>query len=116
MLALTAVVAAAALGAGRLRPLGIALGGGAATLDLVLIRRLVVAALIRRPPLSRVVSVAFAKSLLLILVPAAALLLPATLVDGLSFAVGVSALPLAVVVDALLPAPGGRPVGPSLAS
>jgi len=37
--------------------------------------------------------------------PAAALLLPAGPVDGVSFAIGVSTLPLAIVVDATLPLP-----------
>ena len=105
---LTIFAVAVALGLGISRPLGIALAGGAALLDFVLIRRLAAAALIRRPQLSSLVPMALAKSLVLILVPAAALLLPSALIDGVSFATGASALPLAVVLDAMLPLPAGH--------
>jgi hypothetical protein len=105
ILALTALAVVAALALGGVRPLGIALAGAAAWLDFVLIRQLGTAVLIRRPPLSWLVPLALTKSLLLLLIPSAALLLPAGPVDGLSFAVGVSALPLAIVIDATLPLP-----------
>jgi energy-converting hydrogenase Eha subunit C len=103
MTSLTLVAAAAALTFGVARPLGIALGGGAALLDFAMIRRMGAAALIRRVPLQRVVSMALVKSFVLLAVPAAALLLPGSLVDGISFAIGVTTLPVAVVVDACLP-------------
>jgi hypothetical protein len=44
----------------------------------------------------------------LLAIPATALLLPAALVDGVSFAIGVTALPAAVVVDAFRPLPAPR--------
>jgi hypothetical protein len=105
IVAFTTLVAAAALGCGFAPPLGVVLGGGSALLNFVLIRRLGAAVLVRRPPVGWLVPMALAKSLVLVAVPAAALLLPHTLIDGVSFGVGVSALPLAVVVDASLPAP-----------
>jgi len=107
ILALTALAVVAALGLDGGRPLGIALAGAVAWLDFVLIRQLGTAVLIRRPPLAWLVPLALTKSLLLLLIPAAALLLPAGPVDGLSFAVGVSTLPLAIVVDAALPLRAG---------
>lgn len=109
IVSLTMLATAAALGCGLSRPLGIVLGGGTALLDFVLIRRLGAAALMHRSPVTRLVPMALAKSLLLVAVPAAALLLPHAVIDGVSFAVGVSALPLAIVVDATLPAPLGCP-------
>lgn len=108
ILSLAAGAAALASALGVARPFGIALAGGAAWFDFVLIRRLATAALARRPPLSRLVPMALAKSLVLILLAAGALLLPTTLIDGPSFAIGVTALPLAIVLDAALPAPSGR--------
>jgi hypothetical protein len=105
VLTLTSAGAGTSLALGVGRPLGIVLAGAAAWLDFVLIRRLATAALVRRPAVSRLVPMALAKSLLLILVPAAALHLPPTVVDGWSFAVGVSCLPLAIVLDAALPVP-----------
>lgn len=102
---ITVALAAAALATGVALPLGIALGGGAAWLDFVLIRKLAAAALVRRPPMPQVVSMALLKSLVLLAIPAAALLLPSSLIDGVSFAAGVTALPLAVVVDASLSVP-----------
>ena len=104
-LSLATLAAATAYGFGCFRPTGIALGGGAAVLDFLLIRKLATAALRRRAPVTRVVPLALAKSLVLLAVPALALLLPPAVVDGVSFAVGVSALPSAVVMDALLPMP-----------
>jgi hypothetical protein len=108
---LTATAVAVSLASGHGRPLGVALGGGAALLDFVLIRRLAASAMARGTSVARVMPLALAKSLLLLAIPASALLLPATLVDGLSFAIGVSALPAAVVGDALLPLPMGRSDG-----
>ena len=102
---ITALLAAIALASGLARPVGIAFGGTAAWLDFVLIRKLAAAAIVRRPPMAHVVSMALLKSVVLLAVPAAALLLPSSTVDGVSFAVGVTALPLAVVVDASLSAP-----------
>ena len=99
----TLAAAAVALGCGFARPLGIALGGGAALLDFAMIRRIGAAALARRAAMPRVVSMAFVKSAVLLAVPAIALLAPGTLVDGLSFAIGVTTLPIAVVVDACVP-------------
>lgn len=110
IVSLTALAAGAALGFGLSRPLGVVLGGAMALLDFALIRRLGAAALALRPPVARLVPLALTKSLLLVVVPAAALLVPGRFVDGVSFAVGVSALPLAVVVDAMLPSPVGRVV------
>jgi hypothetical protein len=104
ILSLTTIAAALALAAGG-RPLGVVLGGGAAFLDFVLIRMLVATALSRRPSPTLAVPLALMKSLLLVAIPATALLLPAELVDGVSFAVGVSMLPLAIVADALWPLP-----------
>ena len=106
---LTLASAAVALALGVARPLGIALGGGAALLDFVMIRRLGAAALVRRVPVHHVVSMALLKSIILLAAPAAALLLPRSLVDGVSFAIGVTTLPFAVVLDACLPvaAPDG---------
>ena len=105
MTSLTVVAAAAALALGRTRPLGIALGGGAALIDFAMIRRIGAAALVRRIPLQRVVAMALVKSVVLLAVPAVALLLPGSLVDGVSFAIGVTTLPAAVVLDACVPVP-----------
>lgn len=102
---ITLMLAAAAHATGVGLPLGIAFGGGAAWLDFVLIRKLASAALVRRPPMSQVVSMALLKSVVLLAVPAAALLLPSSLIDGVSFAAGVTALPLAVMLDASLSVP-----------
>lgn len=103
IIALTATAVAISVASETLRPLGVAAGGATALLDFVVIRLLVTAAFARRPSVSRAIPLAFAKSVALVLIPAAALLLPAGLIDGRSFAVGVTMLPLAVVVDALTP-------------
>ena len=107
MLALTASFAAVALVSGASLPVGIVLGGAAAWLDFVVIKSLASAMLIRRPSPAHVVPMALTKSLALVAVPGCALLLPGTLVDGVSFALGVTTLPLAIVIDALraLPEP-----------
>ena len=100
---LTLAAAATALALGIARPLGVALGGGAALLDFAMIRRLGSAMLVRRIGLQRVMSMALIKSIVLLAVPAAALLLPNSLIDGVSFAIGVTTLPVAVVLDACMP-------------
>jgi hypothetical protein len=101
MLVLTASLAGAALVSGVTLPFGVVLGGAAAWLDFVVIKSLATAMLVRLPSPGHVLPMAVTKSLVLVAVPAAALFLPATLVDGVSFALGVTTLPLAVVVDAL---------------
>ena len=103
MLSLTAVGAVVALASSSLRPFGIVCGGAAAWLDFVVIRILAAKALAHRAQLHYIVPLAFAKSAALLAVPALALLLPASLINGVSFAIGVSVLPVAVVVDALAP-------------
>jgi uncharacterized membrane protein len=100
---LTLVAATAALASSAVPPLGIALGGTAALFDFTMLRRLGAATLTRHMPVRRLVSMAIAKSLLLLLIPATALLLPRSLVDAVSFAIGVTTLPVAVVLDACLP-------------
>lgn len=105
---LTILLIAGASTTGVVRPLGIALGGGAVLLDFVLIRRLAGAALARRPALSRVVPMALMKSIVLVAVPALALWAPSTSIDGVSFAIGVTTLPAAVVLDACWPVAARR--------
>lgn len=85
------------------RPLGVVLGASAAWLDFVAIRGLVGIMLARRPTRRQILPIALLKSVLLIAIPALALFLPKSLVDGPSFALGVTALPLAIVIDALIP-------------
>lgn len=101
MLALTATFAGVALASEASLPVGIVLGGAAAWLDFVVIKSLASAMLIRRPSPAHVVPLALTKSLALVAIPGCALFLPATLVDGVSFALGVTTLPLAIVIDAL---------------
>ena len=105
ILALTAAAAAVALASRALPATGVAIGGGTALLDFVVIRRLASLAFVRRPNVTHVVPLALLKSVALIAIPAAALALPATLVDGRSFALGVTMLPLAIVIDACVPIP-----------
>lgn len=105
MSTMTLLAAALVLAMGIARPFGVALGGAAALLDFTMIRRLGAAALTRNTPLPRIVSMALAKSVVLLAIPALALLLPRWLVDGVSFAIGVTTLPVAVVLDACLPLP-----------
>jgi hypothetical protein len=105
VLATTIVSAIIALGSGLTMPLGIVLGGLAGWLDFVVIKQLAGAMLTRRPTQSHVVPLALAKSLILVSVPALALLLPTSLVNGASFAIGVTMLPAAIVVDACLGVP-----------
>ncbi len=101
ILALTASFSVAALVSAATLPFGVVLGGAAAWLDFVVIKSLASAMLVRRPSPSHVVPMALTKSLVLVAVPGCALFLPATLVDGVSFALGVTTLPLAIVIDAL---------------
>lgn len=84
---------------------GVLVGGFAVWLDFVVIKELAGAMLVRNVPRRHLVPMAMAKTLALILVPAMALLLPHTVVDGVSFAVGVTTLPLAVVIDACFEVP-----------
>jgi hypothetical protein len=101
----TVLAVAAAIGVGIGRPIGIALAGAVVFVDFVVLRGLAAAVLIRRPRTPTLVGLALAKSLLLLVVPAAAVLLPPTVIDGASFAAGVSALPIAIVLDAFLGTP-----------
>lgn len=86
-------------------PTGVLIGGVAAWLDFVIIKELSSAILVRRMAKGHIVPMAFAKSLILVLLPAAALVLPTNVVDGVSFAVGVTTLPVAIVIDACLGIP-----------
>jgi hypothetical protein len=103
VLGLTSVLTVLTCSSGIGRPLGIVLGGGAAWLDFVVIRTLGAVMLDRNPSLRHVVPMAFVKSIALLAVPAAALLFPRSVVDGVSFGLGVTTLPASVVLDALLP-------------
>jgi hypothetical protein len=105
MVCFTAFVAVMSLATGLTRPVGIILGGLAAWFDFVVIKRLAAALIARRPATTHLVPLAFAKSIVLVSVPAIALFLPSTVVDGVSFAIGVTTLPVAVVVDAFLAIP-----------
>lgn len=89
-------------------PVGIGLGATAAWLDLVVIKNLGLAMLSGRVAKRHVASLTLAKSFVLLAVPACALLLPASIVDGVSFAIGVTTLPAAVVIDALLALPDAK--------
>ena len=110
VLALTSVLTGLAVSSGISRPLGIVLGGGAAWLDFVVIRTLAGVMFDRNPSLHHLVPMAFLKSIALLAVPAVALWLPRSVVDGVSFGLGVTTLPAAVVLDALLPL-GRAPLG-----
>jgi len=103
VLALTSALTGLALSSGFARPLGIVVGGGAAWLDFVVIRSLAGVMLGRNESVRHVVPMAFIKSLALLAVPAMALLLPRSVIDGPSFGLGVTTLPAAVVLDAFLP-------------
>jgi len=105
ILSLTTVAAAATFAIEGGRPLGVVLGGGAALLDFILIRMLVTLALSHQPSPALAFPLAFAKTTLLVAIPAIALFLPTDLIDGVSFAIGVTMLPLAIVGDALWPVP-----------
>jgi hypothetical protein len=103
VLTLTTVLALVALWSGLTPPLGIVLGGLAAWLDFVVIKGLAGAMVARRPATAHILPMALAKSFVLVAVPASALFLPASMVNGVSFAIGVTTLLAAVVIDALLP-------------
>lgn len=103
LLGLTTLAAVGALVTGATRPLGVVMGGTAAWLDFVVIRELAALMLVRKPSTAHVVPMAMLKSVLLIALPASALFLPRSLVDGISFAAGVTTLPAAIVIDALMP-------------
>ncbi len=103
VLSLTTAMALVALCSGLTRPVGIVLGGLAAWLDFVVIKGLGAAMIARRPTTAHILPMALAKSFVLVAVPASALFLPASVVDGVSFAIGVTALPVSIVIDAFLP-------------
>lgn len=105
VIALTALMALLAVCSGLVRPLGVVLGGLAAWLDFVVIRGLASAMLVHRPATAHIVPMALVKSVVLVSVPAAALVLPASAVDGVSFAIGVTALPASIVIDSCLALP-----------
>ena len=105
ILSLTTVAAVVSFAIAGGRPLGVVLGGSAALLDFILIRVLVGTAFSKRPSPTLAMPLALAKTLLLVAIPATALLLPSSVIDGASFALGVSMLPLAIVADALMPLP-----------
>ena len=92
-------------------PMGIVLGGTAAWLDFVVIKGLASAMMVRKPATAHILPMALAKSFVLVAVPAFALLLPISVVDGVSFALGVTALPASIVIDALLPSVSERKTG-----
>ena len=104
-LGITVSMAVGAALIGRIPGTGILIGGLAACLDFVVIRELGSAMLARNVARGHLVPMALAKSFALILVPAMALSLPSDVVDGISFAVGVTALPTAIVADAWLGVP-----------
>src|SRR6185312_7152043 len=97
MTSLTLALVALAAGIGFARPFGIALGGGAALLDFVLLHRLAGIALARRPGIGHIVPMALLKSAVLLAIPTLALFMPSALIDGVSFAIGVTVLPAAIV-------------------
>ncbi|MCC6763304.1 MAG: hypothetical protein IT293_01455 [Deltaproteobacteria bacterium] len=105
VLLLSVLVTVLAQSVGFVTPMGILIGGLAAWLDFVVIKELGSAMLVRRVAKSHIVPLACAKSVLLVLIPAGALVLPRSVVDGVSFAVGVTMLPLAIVIDACLGIP-----------
>lgn len=102
---LSAFCAVGARSSGLTPATGVLVGGLAVWLDFVVIKELAGAMLVRSVPRSHLVPMAMAKTLALILVPALALLLPRTVVDGVSFAIGITTLPLAIVIDACLGVP-----------
>ena len=111
VLSLTTVMAVIAFCSGLTRPLGIVLGGIAAWLDFVVIKGLAAAMIARRPAKAHLLPMALAKSLVLVAVPACALFLPTSVVSGVSFALGVTALPASIVIDAFLPSVPERKTG-----
>jgi hypothetical protein len=109
VLSLTTLMTLVALASGLTTPLGIVFGGMAAWLDFVVIKGLGAAALVAHSPAkAHIVPLAVAKSFVLVSVPAIALFLPGTVVSGMSFAIGVTALPAAIILDACLAIPRGK--------
>jgi hypothetical protein len=108
VLSLTTLMTLAALASGLTTPLGVVLGGAAAWLDFMVIKGLGAALVARRPGQAQIVPLAVLKSLVLVSAPAIALFLPSSVVSGMSFAIGVTALPAAIVIDACLAVPGGK--------
>lgn len=106
ILVIATVTTVAAMTWGSIRPLGVVLGGGTAWLDFVAIKGLAGIMLARGTKPEGLVPLAMTKSAMLLAVPAVALFVPGTLVDGTSFAIGVTALPLAIVADACWPVMG----------
>lgn len=111
ILLLTTVLAIVAICSGLTPPLGIVLGGTAAWLDFIVIRSLATVMIARRPATAHLLPMALAKSFVLMAVPAFALLLPTSVIDGVSFAIGITVLPASVVIDAFLPALSGPRTG-----
>lgn len=105
VLLFTGMAAAIAQSCSLTVPSGIVIGGLAGWLDFFVIKELASMVLARKTSRNHLASMAFGKSLLLVVVPASALLLPASVVNGVSFAIGVTMLPAAIVVDACLRAP-----------
>jgi hypothetical protein len=103
VLSLTTAATLIALCGGFMPPFGIVLGGMSAWLDFVVIKSLGSAMIARRQAAAHILPLALAKSFILVAVPACALLLPTVTVNGVSFAVGVTMLPAAIVIDAFLP-------------
>ncbi len=105
VLLLSVLIAVLAQVAGFGTATGVLIGGIAAWLDFVIIKELASTMLVRRVAKAHIVPLACAKSVVLVSIPASALILPASVVDGVSFAVGVTTLPLAIVIDACLGIP-----------
>ena len=108
VLSLTTLMTLVALASDLTTPLGIVFGGMAAWLDFVVIKGLAAALVAHSPARAHIVPLAVAKSFVLVSIPAIALFLPSTLVSGMSFAIGVTALPAAIVLDACLAIPRGK--------
>jgi len=108
VLSLTTLMTLIALASGFATPLGIVVGGIAAWLDFVVIRGLATALVTHSPTKAHIVPLALAKSFVLVSIPAIALFLPRTVVSGMSFAIGVTILPAAIVLDACLAVPGHK--------
>ena len=108
VLSLTTLMTLVTLVSGLTTPLGIVFGGMAAWLDFVVIRTLAAALVARSPAKAHIAPLAVAKSFVLVSVPAIALFLPGTVVTGMSFAIGVTSLPAAIVLDACLAIPRGK--------
>ena len=108
VLSLTTLITLIALASGVTTPLGVVLGGAAAWLDFMVIKGLGTALVAHKPARAQIVPMAVVKSLVLVSAPAIALFLPSSVVTGTSFAIGVTALPAAIVIDACLAVPGGK--------